>query len=260
MVTFTITRIRRLQSNAYEPRPKAIFGALKAAKSRYRFFEPILGRGTRILDVGSGGGEVVHHFRERGMDAHGVEPNRGFAEYSIEAYGIPVQVSGWQNARIEPESFDIVTANHVVEHFRTPFPALVRFRGWLKPDGHLHISVPDVYSPQRTPYSRFHFAHLHYFDRESLIMMGLKAGFEVSERLPGHSTTVVFRKAATPSADWFRYPENYDKLARYFRDYTNLKYFLSLKPYSRWFRRMGRLGGEMFQATFVPGNLDREKK
>ena len=91
---------------------------------------------------------------------------------------IPVQVSGWQNARIEPESFDIVTANHVVEHFRTPFPALVRFRDWLKPKGYLHISVPDVYSPQRT-------------------------------------------------------------------------------PYGRWFRRMGRLGGEMFQATFVPGNLDR---
>lgn len=257
---FYARHYRKLYHNAYEPRPKAIFRAFKGAKGRYRFLEPILGRGTRILDVGSGGGEVVHHFRERGMDAHGVEPNRGFAEYSIEAYGIPVQVSGWQNARIEPESFDIVTANHVVEHFRTPFPALVRFRGWLKPDGHLHISVPDVYSPQRTPYSRFHFAHLHYFDRESLIMMGLKAGFEVSERLPGHSTTVVFRKAATPSADWFRYPENYDKLARYFRDYTNLKYFLSLKPYSRWFRRMGRLGGEMFQATFVPGDLDREKK
>ena len=91
-------------------------------------------------------------------------------------------------------------------------------------------------------------------------MMGLKAGFEVSERLPGESTTLVFRKAATPAADWFRYPENYDKLARYFRDYTNLKYFLSLKPYRRWFGRMGRLGGEMFQASVVPGSLDREKK
>ena len=210
--------------------------------------------------MGSGGGEVVHHFRERGIDAHGVEPNQGFAEYSIEAYGIPVQVSGWQNAQIEPESFDIVTANHVVEHFRTPFQALVRFRDWLKPDGYLHISVPDVYSPQRTPYGRFHFAHLYYFNRESLIMMGLKAGFEVSERLPGRSTTVVFRKTTTPAADWFRYPENYDKLADYFRDYTNLKYFLSRKPYSRWFRRMGRLGGEMFQANFAAGNLDREKK
>ena len=50
------------------------------------------------------------------------------------------------------------------------------------------------------------------------------------------------------------------RLTRYFRDYTNLGYLLSRKPYSRWFRRMGCLGGEMFQATFVPGNLDREKK
>jgi 2-polyprenyl-3-methyl-5-hydroxy-6-metoxy-1,4-benzoquinol methylase len=212
------------------------------------------------LDVGSAGGEVVHYLRERGIDAHGIEPNEGFARYSVETYGVPVQTAFWQNARIDRESYDVLTANHVVEHFRTPFQALVKFRHWLKPGGHLYVSVPDVYSPHRTPYSRFHFAHLHYFDRESLIMMGLKAGFEVSDRLPGRSTTIAFRKTETPTTDWFRYPENYDKLARYFRDNTNLKYFLSHKPYSRWLGRMNRLGGETFRATFLEGRLDREKK
>ena len=120
--------------------------------------------------------------------------------------------------------------------------------------------MPDGYSPQRTPYGRFHFAQLHHFGREFLIMTGLKAGFEVSDRLPGYSTTVVFRKAAPPAADWFRYPENDAEPARHFRDYTNLKYVLAHKPYSRWFRRMGRLGGEMFHAAFVPDSLDREQK
>lgn len=263
---FYTRHYRKHYHNAYEPRPKAILRAFKGAKSRYEFLAPILQPDVRFLDVGSGGGEVVHYMRQQGIDTQGIEPNEGFAKYSREKYGIPVQIAPWQDAHIDRESFDIVSANHVIEHFRHPSNAMAAFHGWLKPGGHLFISVPDVYGPQRTPYGRFHFAHLHYFNRESLIMMGLKAGFEVSELIPGQSTTLVFRKAAAAPAAWFRYPDNHTKMARYFEDYTNLKYFLSARPYSRWVRRMNRLGGEMLQATFSPSSLgspngpDRGKK
>ena len=52
---FYARHYRKLYHNAYEPRPKAIFMAFKGAKGRYGYLEPILGRGTRILDVGAGG-------------------------------------------------------------------------------------------------------------------------------------------------------------------------------------------------------------
>ncbi len=241
---------RRLYHNAYEPRPKSILKAFRGAKFIHEFLEPILGADTRLLDVGSGAGEAVHYLRKRGIDAHGIEPSEEFARYSIKQYGIPVQISHWQNARIDRESYDVATVHHVVEHFRNPFQALATFRGWLRSEGHLYVSVPDICNTNRTPYGRFHFAHLHYFNRETLIMMALKAGFEVSKRLPGDSTTIVFRKTDPPPAEWFHYPGNYEKMARFFRDYTNARYFRSHKPYTRWVRRMTRLGGDMLKATF----------
>ncbi len=52
---FYARHYRKLYHNAYEPRPKTIFRGFKGAKGRYGFLEPILGRGTRILDAGAGG-------------------------------------------------------------------------------------------------------------------------------------------------------------------------------------------------------------
>ena len=104
---------------------------------------------------------------------------------------------------------------------------------------------------ERTPYARFHFAHLCNFSHASLVMVALRAGLAVEPRFGGDSTTLIFRKLAAPPAQWLVFPDNYALLSRFFREHTNAKYFLTLIAYTRWVRRMKRLGSNMLMAPFV---------
>ena len=72
---------------AYSPKPKHIFRAGNVALSRYRKIESLLSRSLEILDVGSGGGEFSYLLQTLGNDVTGIEPNKGYAEYSIREYG-----------------------------------------------------------------------------------------------------------------------------------------------------------------------------
>lgn len=238
---------RKSYHNAYKPTAKALLRAERGAASRCEAVRPALKSGARVLDVGSASGNFVRFMADQGYDSMGIEPNRGFAEYSRTENGINVQATIWQEAEIEDGSIDVITANHVVEHFRSPVAALQTFHRWLKPGGAVYISVPNVYNPDRTPYGRFHFAHVYNFTRETLIMLALKSGFEMSEDYPGDSTNILFFRRDVPVEDWQIYPDVYTKLKTYFATYTNRRYFFSAKPYARWVHRMRKLGGDMIK-------------
>lgn len=239
---------RKSYHNAYEPTAKALLRAERGAASRYEAIRPALTPGARVLDVGSASGNFVKFMADKGYDALGIEPNEGFAEYAKNAYGINVQAAVWQEADIADGSVDVITANHVVEHFRSPLAAMRTFHRWLKPGGAAYISVPNVYNPDRTPYGRFHFAHVYSFTRETLIMLALRSGFEVSETHPGRGTNILFPRRDEPVDDWRVYPDSYARMRDYFSTYTNARYFLSAKPYGRWVKRMRKLGGDMVKA------------
>lgn len=242
---------RKHYQNAFQPTKKHVIKSTKGARNRCRDLRPLLGPGTVAVDVGAGGGEFVHELQSQGVDAVGIEPNQGFATYARQRYGVRILIAGWQDADIAPDSVDVITANHVLEHFHDPLAAMERFRSWLKVGGRLFVSVPEIENPERTPYGRFHFAHLYNFNHASLVMMALKAGFDVKPDFANPSTTLVFDKLEKPVAEWMRFPGNYAQLSRFFRTYTNRRYFLSWTPYHRWFRRMFRLGSVMVGSYFV---------
>jgi SAM-dependent methyltransferase len=237
--------------NSWTPRAKAIVRAVKGARQREALLAPLLAGPCRVVDVGAASGEFVHRLQQRGIDALGIEPNEGFADYARRRHSANIMICGWQQAEVAPESVDLVTAHHVLEHFRDPLAALARFRSWLKPDGRLYVSVPDVHNPSRTPYARFHFAHLYNFDHESLVMAALKTGLAVEPRGDFGATTLIFRKLPEPPAHWLVFPDNGRRLQRFFRDHTNCRYFLSATPYRRWLRRVSRLGWGMVTARFM---------
>jgi SAM-dependent methyltransferase len=193
---------RQHYHNAAAPRKKALLRGIRGARSRYAHLAPILSKGSRVIDVGSGAGEFVAHLRSKAVDAIGIEPNEGFAQYVQREYGAPIINSDWEHTDIPEASVDVITAHHVLDHFRDPMAALRRFSSWLKPDGYLYVSVRDVHMPERTPYARFHFAHLYNFNHASLVMMALRAGLAVEPRFGNSSTTLIFRKLAAPPAQW----------------------------------------------------------
>ncbi len=248
VAAFYHNEYRKSYHNAYAPRKKAILRANKGAFLRHVHIAPVLKPGDRVLDVGAGGGEFVHYMCEKGFDAHGIEPNEGFVDYARRTYGVPIQMAMWQTARLEDESFDVMTSNHVVEHFRDPYAALCRFHSWLAPGGRLFLSVPSIANPNRTPYARFHFGHLYNFTYETLAMLARRAGFVQSEATPEHSTALIFDKAE-PTEDWQLFPGHYKEMRAFFDTYTNRRYFLTPTPYFRWVQRMTRLGGDMIKAS-----------
>lgn len=244
---------RKSYHNSYIPRKKAIMRATRGAISRYNHVKRVkraLKEGDRVLDVGASGGEFVHYLRQLGFDAHGIEPNEGFVKFAKNAYSVDLNMGVWEEAEYAKESFDLITANHVIEHFRDPFAALRRFHGWLKPGGLIYISAPTIANPNRTPYGRFHFGHLYNFTYETLVMMAKRAGFVQSRETPEKTTALIFDKSE-PADDWAMFPDHYAVMREFFDTYTNLNYFFSLKPYGRWFKRMARLGGDMLKASMT---------
>jgi 2-polyprenyl-3-methyl-5-hydroxy-6-metoxy-1,4-benzoquinol methylase len=246
--TFYRRFYRKKYHNAFRPTGKALLRAKRGAKGRHDRLAPVLAPGMKVLDVGAASGNFVHYMDEKGYDAEGIEPNEGFADFAQREYGVKIQNAIWQEAQIAEQSVDLITANHVVEHFRSPTEALETFWRWLKPGGYLFVSVPNVYNPNRTPYGRFHFAHLYNFTPQTLEMLALKTGYRVETDKVSGGTDLLLIRTDQPAEKWQVHADSYSMMRDFFAIYTNRRYFFSTKPYTRWVSRMRRLGGDMIRA------------
>lgn len=172
---------RRHYSGTEKPDSRYIQRAREGCSKRFEQLKSSFPERGLIVDVGAAGGEFLNCARQDGYQTFGIEPSEDYADHARASYGLRIHTGGWEDAPIEPGTVDVVTIHHVLEHLREPLEAVRRFHQWLKPDGILYISVPNVHRPDRTPMSRFHFAHIHNFTPKTLIMLGLRAGFEPLE-------------------------------------------------------------------------------
>ena len=224
-----------------QPKPKHVYRSSKIAVERYQSIAKYLKPGSRVLDFGAGSGEVVYVLRAMGCDASGFEPNRGYAQIASEILGLPVTHGFYQDARIEKESLDFVTAFHVVEHLESPLDALSHVRQWLRPGGHLLVEVPNVEAVCQWPHSRFHRAHLYNFSPATLEMVGRKAGLEVvsSFATPDRANiTTIFQKGKAAPKVSGEIPGNYQRVSAIVSGHSALRHMLSLYPYVRPFRSL----------------------
>jgi SAM-dependent methyltransferase len=224
-----------------EPRPKHVYRAGKVALERFSRIAPVLGKGTKILDFGAGSGEVVFVLRSQGFDAFGFEPNSGYACFASERLGLPVRHSFYEDAKVEPESLDVVTAFHVFEHLESPSRAFAHVRDWLRVGGYLLVEVPNIEARCQWPGSRFHRAHLFNFSPATLEMAGRKNGYSVVSTTvseDGGNVTVIFQKQAEPLPDGWLVKGNYERVAALVRGHKGWKHAFSRHPYQRLMRKL----------------------
>jgi 2-polyprenyl-3-methyl-5-hydroxy-6-metoxy-1,4-benzoquinol methylase len=101
--------------------------------------------GRKVLDAGSGHGDLVAQLGGDGFEAVGLElspeairlarsrnPGSTFLEHSVEDVPWPV----------EPGTFDAVVSFEVIEHLMHPRALLVGAHGALRPGGQLALSTP----------------------------------------------------------------------------------------------------------------------
>lgn len=98
-----------------------------------------------VLDVGCGEGASGPALRARGATRlAGIELSPDFAKVARQDYD-EVVVGSVEDDGLpwEPESFDVILCYDVLEHLYDPWQVLRTLRRLLRPNGRLHISVPN---------------------------------------------------------------------------------------------------------------------
>ncbi|WP_139111121.1 class I SAM-dependent methyltransferase [Stappia indica] len=204
---------RKAYKGTHKPKLKHVYRYAPGAYQRVAELAALVGpEQRRFLDIGSGSGEILYMARKAGFEVTGVEPNTGYADYTREELGLPVQNCTFEEADLPKAHFDILNLSHVLEHLPDPLASLRFLNTLLRPGGILCVAVPDIGHASHAPWTRFHYAHIHNFSHETLKAMVLKAGFEILPQSSG-STTLIARKTGAAFCDMPRpMPENYEML------------------------------------------------
>lgn len=95
-----------------------------------------------LLELGSAGGFLLEAARRRGWRVRGIEVSTPAVRYSRSEFGLDIFEGTIEECDFEPESFDVVIADNVLEHCDDPLRALRLMRRLLRPGGHLVVIVP----------------------------------------------------------------------------------------------------------------------
>lgn len=246
---------RLAYKNTYAPKAKHVLRAGRVALNRHEKIKHLLDKPQTMLDVGTGGGEFAYLLKSLGHDLHGIEPNKGYGEYSAAQYDLNLQFGFIQDAQFDENSFDVITIWHVLEHTEDPLLVLNKLRSLLKTEGVLVVEVPNIEATCQSPISTFHEAHLYNFNLATLRRMGEKAGLVEERHLfseDGGNMTLFFKKADTSNraADNWAIAGNAERISSIIRGHTNLRHYMRAAPYLRFLKRMSR---SLFENRAVKG-------
>jgi SAM-dependent methyltransferase len=98
----------------------------------------------RLLDFGCGGGHFLAAMHRAGWDVVGLDVSEAAAHSVRNDLGLPALAGSLPHAGLEPESFDLVTMWHSLEHVHEPRRTLGEARKLLRPGGRLVVAVPNT--------------------------------------------------------------------------------------------------------------------
>lgn len=138
--------------------------------------------GGKALDVGCGNGEYALRLKSIGWQCRGVEFNP-LAASICRAHGLDVFQGELQAAGFEDDSFDFVSAHHLIEHARDPNDLMREIARIVKPGGRVLIRTPNSESLGRRWFGRWWYAndvprHLFLFSERNLALLAARFGLE----------------------------------------------------------------------------------
>lgn len=133
-----------------------------------------LGDGAKVLDFGSGPGFLIRNLIDLGIGKR----LYAFDQSPLaQAELLKLEVTMIEDSKNpEANQYDLIIANHVIEHLEDPISTIEDFVSWLQPNGKLLIGTPDFLSPSallfRDRYRMLHEpTHISLFSLDSLLRM-----------------------------------------------------------------------------------------
>ena len=97
-----------------------------------------------VLDVGCATGYLSHELKKKGCYVVGLEKNQQRAKIA-QRYCDKVFVGDAETMELPfKDYFDIILCADVIGYFRYPEKVLLKFRNYLKKDGYIVMSVPNI--------------------------------------------------------------------------------------------------------------------
>lgn len=174
---------RALYEAASDPTNEIINEYDLRAKRRFDFLRKIrLKPKMKVLEIGCNAGNLLHLFQKNGCIVEGIEPNRKYARYGKERYGLDIHTSTLEKTTLQNKPYDLVCIINVIEHLRDPKAALQYIYGILNKNGKLFLETSDIsqglkrriFVPQW-----FHDAHLYDFSQSTILALLGTAGFRI---------------------------------------------------------------------------------
>jgi 2-polyprenyl-3-methyl-5-hydroxy-6-metoxy-1,4-benzoquinol methylase len=159
----------------------SLAGIPQERRRSQQMFIPEGSRGT-LLDVGCGSGGLLMRMQKKGWSVTGIDVDSAAIERARRTYGVEAHVGVPADLVAQDRTFDVITADHVIEHVVDPVQFLTDCRRLLRPGGRVLLKTPNARSLGLRLYGPAWRGlepprHLHIFTSPALRHCAANAGF-----------------------------------------------------------------------------------
>ena len=157
-------------------------------KQKLKLVNSFASTNKSLLDIGCGTGDFLKEAKNNHWNVFGVEPNmqaRNIANIKTNNSVFNTE----QLSKFEPQSFNVITLWHVLEHLPNLEEQVQTFKKLLKPNGTLIIAVPNYKSYDAIYYKEYWAGfdvpwHLWHFNKTCILKLASNVSMEVVKTKP----------------------------------------------------------------------------
>ncbi len=151
----------------------------------------------KVLDIGCGNGEYLLRMQSIGWQCTGVEFNDTAASI-CRRHGLNIVQGDLAEAGFADNSFDFVTAHHLIEHVPDPHALMAEIVRITRPGGSVLIRTPNSESLGRRFFGRHWYAndvprHICLYSEQNLALLASQHGLTASRTLKPVKPKLVLR-------------------------------------------------------------------